>query len=178
MGRLRYRKNHNGDFEFYDRAGYDPQTGEKLSIITREVFAEWQNRPRCYVITREGVRYGDKPGLDLATGRQCRQVTAQILERLREYEKGKRPKKIAAGEPTFFNPATGEANVWYYKNKRGNIEIFDLMGFDPQTGEELLPVTKEVAELWTVQKNSGRIPQRVDPENYQFFDPVTGEARA
>lgn len=188
--RVWYRKDENGDFAFYDWFGFDPQTGEKLSIITHNVLAEWQKHrkeaalPRCYIITRDGVRYGEKPGLDVATGRQCREVTPQILERLRAYENGNRPKKIETANPVFFDPRTGEAIVWYFKDKRGDIELFDLMGFHPQTGEELLPGTKEVYEQWKKQngkgppQNLGRIPKRIlDLTKHDFFDRVTGEIR-
>jgi|tagenome__1003787_1003787.scaffolds.fasta_scaffold20763029_1 hypothetical protein len=73
--RVWYRKSENGDFEFYDWSGFDPQSGEKLSLITHEVVAEWQKHPkepalpRCYVITRDGVRYGDNSGLDATKAR-------------------------------------------------------------------------------------------------------------
>ena len=57
------------------------------------------------------------------------------------------------------------------------------MGFHPQTGEELLPVTKEVAELWKMQIEKSlppkpeRLPKRVNPDDYSFFDLRTGEPR-
>jgi hypothetical protein len=89
-----------GDYEFYNLPGYDPQTGEELLVITRDVLDEWQKSQaekagkRCYIITQDGVRYSDKPGIDQVTGRQCRELTDQLIERLREYEKGRRPTKI------------------------------------------------------------------------------------
>ena len=70
-----------------------------------------------------------------------------MLERLREYEKGNRPQKIQTADPTFFDLRTGEPIVWYYKDKNGVIELFNLMGFHPQSGDELSPVTKEIVEL-------------------------------
>jgi hypothetical protein len=129
------------------------------------------------------IRYDDTPGIDPVTGRQCRLLTAQLLERLREYESGKRPTKIETSEPTFFDPRSGEPVVWYYKDRTGGIELFDLMGFHPQAGEELLPITADIAEAWKNQNekrrklDNGRIPQRVDPDNYSFFDPISGDAR-
>jgi hypothetical protein len=178
--RVWYRQSEIGDFEFYDRPGYHPQSGEALKIITVEVLNEWREREskRCYVITRDAVLYRrDEPGIDRETGRQCRQITPQVLERLREYEKGKRPKKIEASEPEFFDPRTGDAIVWYSRGANNIIEIFDLMGFHPQTGEELLPITKDVVERWRSNKGRG-VPKRVDPGQYEFFDPRTGEPRA
>jgi hypothetical protein len=54
------------------------------------------------------------------------------------------------------------------------------MGFHPQTGEELVPVTREVVNAWKQQnaKVVRRVPVRVmEPEKYGFFDPTTGGAK-
>ena len=47
-----------------------------------------------------------------------------------------------------FDPRSGEAILWYYKGADGDIELLNLMGFHPSTGDELVPVTKELYELW------------------------------
>jgi hypothetical protein len=58
------------------------------------------------------------------------------------------------------------------------------MGFHPETGEELRPITKEIVEKWKNQSPDRRPadrppPRRVDhPETFAFFDPLTGEPRA
>jgi TPR repeat protein len=181
--RIWFHMTAGGDYEFYNRAGYDPQTGEALIIITRDVLDEWHKSQaekvgkKCYVITRDGVRYSDKPGIDQLTGRQCREITDQLIERLREYEKGKRPTKVASNDPTFFDPATGEPIAWYLKNATGQIELFDLMGFHPATGEELLPVTKEVADEWSQQRRKCvPAPVKIGPDT-RFFDSATGNAQ-
>lgn len=135
---------------------------------------------KCYVVTRDGsVSYGERAGVDPNTGRQCRPVTAETLERLREYEKGRRPQQITSNEPVFFEPRTGEPIVWYYSSKNNGIEIFDLMGFHPETGEELLPITKETVADWKQQttRRLARVPQQVDPRRYAFFDARSGAPR-
>ncbi|MGX9431855.1 MULTISPECIES: hypothetical protein [Bradyrhizobium] len=53
-----------------------------------------------------------------------------------------------------------EPVVWYFKNDRGQIELFDLMGFHPQTGE-LIPITREVAQVWKQQ--AAKVVRRVAP---------------
>jgi hypothetical protein len=185
--RLWYRLTDDGAYEFYDAAGYHPQTGEPLKIITREIMSAWQKSQReqkhWYVITRDvdhPVRYCQTAGIDQATGRLCHEITPQILERLREYEKGKRPNKITKSEPTFFDLRSGEPIVWYSKDKDGNIELFDLMGYHPVTGDELLPITKELASRWNEQQRKAppRVPNLVQlrPET-QLFDPITGAPR-
>ena|ERR1700722_3670931 len=140
------------------------------------------NAIKCYVLTRDGkVTYGEHAGIDPSTGLPCRPVTPEMLERLQKYAAGNRPQAIATSNPVFFDPRSGEPIVWYYKDKENNIEIFDLMGFHPDTGEELLPVTKEVAEKWKKQaEEKGRhVPKLIaDPDKYVFFDPLNGQARA
>ena len=183
--RVWYRRSENGGYEFYDRPGFYPVTGEPLIIISRDLIETWRKyvqdlaSQKCYVITRDSVRYSSPPGIDPVTGRQCRMLTSDLLERLREYEKGKRPTLIQIDDPTFYDLRTGEPIVWYHRDKDDSIELFDLMGFDPQTGDELLPITREIVDLWKAQKKSAttQAPQRVDPEKYAFFDPISGKPR-
>ena len=56
----------------------------------------------------------------------------------------------------------------------------------PATGEELIPVTRETVDRWREQEvkrqqseaeRSRRPPQKIDPEQYAFFDPIGGAAR-
>jgi hypothetical protein len=139
------------------------------------------NAVKCYVLTRDGkVTYGERAGIDPATGRECRPITAEMLERLQQYANGKRPQSINAGDPTFFDPRTGEPIVWYFKSKDGSIELFDLMGFHPDSGDELVPVTKDIAQAWKrqVAEIKRHVPKRIDPESFVFFDPRNGNARA
>ena len=144
-----HRKTETGDYEFYNRPGFYPRTGEPLIVVDLATIAAWKKYREahtgtpCYVLTKDSVRYGTQPGIDAETGRQCRPFSAEMLERLREYEKGNRPKRIVVSEPTFFDLRSGEPVIWYAKGKNGNIELFSLMGFHPDTGDELLPVTKE-----------------------------------
>jgi hypothetical protein len=140
------------------------------------------NAIKCYVLSRDGkVTYGERPGIDPQTGRQCRSVTAEMLERLKLYESGKRPERIVESNPVFFDPRSGEPIVWYSKTKDNKIEIFDLMGFHPDTGEELLPVTRDIANEWKREaaEEARRIPKLIaQPASYLYFDPRTGQPRA
>ena len=183
--RVWYWRDEQGGLEFYDRPGFHQSAGERLEIITREIIDTWRKQvsesapQKCYVITRDAVRYGDRPGIDPSTGRQCRKVTEEVLERLREYEKGNRPKRIDAANPTFFDLRTGEPIAWYRTSNGSVVELFDLMGFHAETGDELLPVTREIADLWRKQAEDRqrRIPQRIDISQYAPFDPLTGAPR-
>src|SRR5262249_26054089 len=55
--------------------------------------------------------------------------------------------------------------------------LFDLMGFHPETGVELMPINKEIVELWKGQSRR-RPPKRIDLDKFEPFDPLTGERRA
>jgi tetratricopeptide (TPR) repeat protein len=81
--------------------------------------------------------------------------------------------------PVFFDLRSGEPAVWFGKSRTGNVELFSLMGFHPDTGDELLPITKEIAASWKDQQEKPkRASQKVDPKTYVFFDQITGEPRA
>jgi hypothetical protein len=66
-----------------NREAFDPTSG---------------NSTKCYVVTRDDIEYGEKPGIDPATGRECRPVTAEVIERVRAYKWGNRPKRIESGD--------------------------------------------------------------------------------
>jgi hypothetical protein len=133
-----------------------------------------QNATQCYIIQRGArapVIYRDHlPGIDPETGRECRLVTIGVVERLNEYANGKRPVRIKAPpQPEFFDPRTSEPIVWYVDHG-GTIEIFDLLGYHPETSEELLPVTPVIVNRWKAQQAP---PARVDPESHPWFDVKT-----
>jgi hypothetical protein len=135
---------------------------------------------KCYVMTRTSIKTLNRVGIDPETGLECRPLTPQIVEKLEEYRSGHRPTQVASNDPKFFDAVTGEPVVWYSRNDRGEIELFDLMGFHPRTGEELTPITRQVAEAWKTQNEKvvRRAALRVaDPDKFGFFDPVTGAAK-
>ncbi len=106
---------------------------------------------KCYVMTRTTIKTLNRIGIDPDTGLECQPLTPQIVEKLEEYRSGHRATQITSNDPKFFDAVTGEPVVWYSKNDQGEIELFDLMGFHPKTGEELTPITRQVAEDWKTQ---------------------------
>jgi hypothetical protein len=115
-----------------------------------QFFDEAGHATKCYVLTRDGeVRFrelGHK--IDPVTGLQCRAYTPAMLERLKEYEAGKRPEQVDGVNLTFFEPRTGEPIIWFWASKSGEIKIFNFMGFNPENGDELNPVTKEIVDAY------------------------------
>lgn len=154
--------------------------GHSIAIgnVTRN-FERKGTSARCYVLTRDSVKILNRLGVDPETGRECRPLTPAMVERIDLYKTGKRPLLITRNDPAFFSPLSGEPILWFAKRSDGRIELYDLMGFHPETGEELQPVTKNVAVLWKTQneKIAKRAPSRIDPEKYPLFDPVSGRAR-
>src|SRR5262245_3771032 len=155
-----------------------------LWLGTSGHFFERSGKPiKCYTVARDTIQYGEQPGIDPVSGRECRPVTPEIVERLNAYARGARPHRLESSEPVFFEPRTGAPIVWYAAGANGQIELFDLMGFHPETGEELLPVNREIVQRWKgqqeerLQREARRAPQRIDPDKYSPFDPVTGQAR-
>lgn len=147
------------------------------------VFDRDGNAIKCYVLTRDGsVRWLELVDVDPLTGRKCQKPTPEIVERLTIYVQGKRPQRLSDEETAFFESRTSEPIVWYWKAKSGDIEIFNLMGFHPETRDELLPVTPDIVEQFKAQRaqrqRRQRRPRQINPETYDFFDPATGEARA
>jgi TPR repeat protein len=137
---------------------------------------------KCYFFEGDLVRYRERPGVDPQTGRTCREVTPQILWRLREYEKGTKPRPIEKVDVDFFDGRSGEPIVWYARTVHG-IELFNLMGFHPGTGVELSPVSLDVISEWRDQQKKreglqreNQAPRLVDPAGRHFFDPKKGEA--
>jgi hypothetical protein len=57
------------------------------------------------------------------------------------------------------------------------------MGFNPRTGEELLPVTRQVADDWSrdqianQREKDRKPPKPVNPETAVFFDPISGQPK-
>jgi hypothetical protein len=140
---------------------------------------------KCYVVTRNEIKVLNRPGVDPQTGLDCRLLTPEMAEKVREYQRGKRPTQIAGLPVVFFSTVTGEPIVWFTKGTAPrSIELFDLMGFNPRTGEELVPVTRQVADEWTADEQARlqeaqRVPPKriPNPETTVFFDPITGKPK-
>lgn len=78
------------------------------------------------------------------------------------------PNKIDPMSRSFFNPVTGEPQVWYRLDSEGNFEFFDSQAFDPNTGEALKPVDGSTFNKWRDQKErQSAVPSQVLSRNEQ-----------
>ncbi len=133
---------------------------------------------KCYVLTRSDYKILNRLGFDPESGRECRPLNSQVQEKLNEYSRGRKPVEITSGNPVYFDPLSGEPVIWYTKAD-GRIQIFDLMGFHPVTGQELVPIDRETVDAWRKQAAAviRRAPVPVDPNQFSPFDPISGSAR-
>jgi hypothetical protein len=82
-------------------------------------------------------------------------------------------------DPIFFDPVSGEPVIWFSQTA-GHVDLYDLMGFDARTGEELKAIDRATIERWRNQsaRTVHRAPNRIfDPEKFGFFDPVSGKSK-
>lgn len=75
----------------------------------------------------------------------------------------------------YFSHSGNETLKWYALTPEG-VKFFDTPGIDPVYGIALKPVTPEVIrKLKLLQKGDVK---PIDPSNFTFFNPITGEAQA
>jgi hypothetical protein len=102
---------------------------------------------KWYALTPEGVKFYDSPGIDPVYGIKLKPVTPQVIRSLKLLQKGDF-KPIDPSSAQFFNPITGETQVWFYKYPDRSYEFYDKPGYHPITGDSLKPVTKQIYFEW------------------------------
>ena len=124
---------------------------------------------KWYALTPEGVRYYDSPGVDTIYGIPLKPVTPEVIRNLRLWE-NKNINLVDPSKAIFFNPITGEPQVWYYHYPDGSFEFYDKPGYHPITGEPLKPITKQVYFEWkekTKQKEESVKEESKRPKEQQ-----------
>lgn len=103
---------------------------------------------KWYALTPDGVKFFDRPGVEPVYGIPLKPVTPEVIRNLKILQKGDfRP--IDPKNVQFFNPITGEPQVWYYQYPDGRLEFYDKPGYHPITGEPLKAITKQIYFEWT-----------------------------
>jgi hypothetical protein len=174
-------------FSFTKRRRYAGLAGLLFLVVAHSIAIGLADRnfrgdgraDKCFVLSRDSVKILNHTGIDPETGRECRALTPVMAEKIELYKTGRRPTRITSNDQSFFSQISGEPIAWYAADKGGAIEMFDLMGFHPQSGVELVPVNRQVVDTWISQRATivRRIPVRIDPDKYAFFDPLTGNAK-
>ena len=102
---------------------------------------------KWYALTPDGVKFFDKAGVEPVYGIHLKPVTPDVIRNLKLLQKGDfRP--IDPTNVQFFNPITGEPQVWYYQYPDGTYEFYDKPGYHPITGDSLKSVTKQIYFEW------------------------------
>lgn len=119
---------------------------------------------KWYALTPEGVRYFDGPGFEPVYGIPLKQVTPDLVPKLKPLERGDFNPINPSEGTAWFNPITGESQIWYYKYPDGNFDFFNKPGYHPITGEPLTPVTKQIYFEWREKfKSQPTTPPKTEP---------------
>jgi hypothetical protein len=102
---------------------------------------------KYYARTDQGIALYDRPGYEPSTGQPLLPVTPEVARELR-IQMGGSLAKVDPGAVDWFNAYTGKPGLWYYRFPNGELAFFNKPGMDPQTGDALLPVTKELYLSW------------------------------
>lgn len=125
---------YNGSLYYFTRDMYVSPRGEVM---------------KYYDINGNKVEYSDKPGINPRTARRWKEVTAEITPNLKLWEKGIEDfHSVDPGTARWFNPFTGEAELWYCQHADGSFEFYNKPGFHPQTSDPLKPVIKHIYIEW------------------------------
>lgn len=118
---------------------------------------------KWYALTPEGVKYFDSPGVEPVYGITLKPVTPEVIRNLKLLQKGDF-KLVDPSNVSWFNPITGEPQVWYYQYPDRTFEFYDKPGYHPITGDPLKPATKQIYFEW---KEKSKIqPVSVKPQVY------------
>ncbi len=122
-----------------------------VSCYTMYSFTQDQYFKKWYSKSPEGYRIYSKGGFDPVTGEKLEKITPEIAREIEIWKKYKNEPLQPIKEKNQFFDNWGRAIRWYYRYPNGKIEIFKWKGFHPITGEELLPVTKEIVQEYLKQ---------------------------
>ena len=104
---------------------------------------------KWYVITPQGIKYFDSEGFDPDTGKKAQKVTPEVMAKLKAWEKGTRDFNLVdPSKADWFNPLTGEPQIWYYQYPDGTFEFYNKLAHHPVTGDLLEPVNKQIYFEW------------------------------
>jgi serine/threonine protein kinase len=99
---------------------------------------------------------GWKPGIRLAEEPKPKQKSEPVTP-------ARTPRLLAGDNATFFDPATGNAIVWFARSADGEYEFFDADGYHPRTGTKLQLVDRQVVREWQVKEEERKKPKTREP---------------
>jgi hypothetical protein len=105
----------------------------------------------------------DHAGVDPITQTKLIPMSASLAEVEFRRNKGLVPKRITLplAEVVFFDTLTGQPKVWVHEDDQGCFDLFDNSGADPQSGEPLSKITKEIVRK-VKECATGSVPKSSD----------------
>ncbi len=117
--------------------------------LGRDVFFGKDGQPRRFYVIRpdEGLVVTGTQSPDPTIQVRPRPITREIVPSIRAMYRGQAPvvlKPTEIDETRFFDPSSGRSLIWYHKDANGTFRFYNGPGFDPESQEPLLPITKEL----------------------------------
>ena len=121
---------------------------------TRHFNFDAQGRPVVYLsFRRDGGHKSYSPGIDRLTGRPKYEVTLDRVSWLSNLAQQPVREVDPAIETNWFDPNSGEANLWYVVTGTNQWQFFSRPLFHPQLQVEALPVTPELMKRWQAERD-------------------------
>jgi len=117
--------------------------------LGRDVFFGKDGQPRRFFVIRpdEGLVVTSTQILDPTTREKPRPISREIVPSIRAMYRGQAPVALMPteiDEQLFFDVSTGRSLIWYHKDANGAFRFYNGPGFDPESQEPLLPITKKL----------------------------------
>jgi len=118
--------------------------------LGRDVFFGKDGQPRRFYVIRpdEGLVVTGAQTPDPTTQEIPRPISREIVPSIRAMYRGQAPVALTPteiDEGRLFDPSTGRSLIWYHKDANGAFRFYNGPGFDPESQEPLLPITKKIA---------------------------------
>jgi hypothetical protein len=110
----------------------------------------------------------DGPGFHPETQAELVVATKELVDAWKSQQRDtqtprKPPKRIEVNANTvIYDSVSGEPQVWFWREEREAIEFFDGPGFHPQSGEKLLPITKETKPI--IEEHIKKLRDEIEKE--------------
>jgi hypothetical protein len=104
---------------------------------------------RYYIKTMNKFKISSAPDYDPETGLKYQPITPETVKEIEMWAatgKVENMPSIVGGQ--YFSKLTGEPIVWYIIDSNDKVNLFPLPGYDPSTGDKLLPVTKAIIKRY------------------------------
>ncbi len=124
-------------------------------------------------------------GFHPQTGEELQPISARVGEEYKAQRAASKlkaerrhqsaPHRVNPEDLAFFDPATGEAQVWYWRNQNGEYEFYDNSGFHPLTGEPLKVIDAAMLAGWRKETEAKAARQREEMQRQEKAEKEAAE---